>query len=114
MCCRPGANAQADLFQCIEVIRNQSRCHPTLRYDSPARLLESWISQHAVQQSVAAEERPDGRRSSMDTLVVSGTRPDERLGSSLLPRVTSRIDSTCRRQSDDSRPRGPSGASALH
>jgi transposase InsO family protein len=49
-----GADAQADLFQYIEVFYNRSRRHATLGYSSPARFLENWISKHAAQQSMAA------------------------------------------------------------
>jgi putative transposase len=48
------ADAQADLFEYIEVFYNRSRRHSTLGYNSPVRFLENWISKHAVQQSIAA------------------------------------------------------------
>jgi transposase InsO family protein len=48
------ADAQADLFDCIEVFYNRSRRHSTLGYSSPVRFLENWISQHVAQQSKAA------------------------------------------------------------
>jgi transposase InsO family protein len=53
------ADAQADLFEYIEVFYNRSRrhCtlgHCTLGYSSPVRFLENWISRHAAQQSMAA------------------------------------------------------------
>jgi putative transposase len=48
------ADAQADLFEYIEVFYNRSRRHSTLRYSSPIRFLEDWISKHAAQHSMAA------------------------------------------------------------
>lgn len=48
------ADAQADLFEYIEVFYNRSRRHSTLGYSSPVRFLENWISKHAAQQSLAA------------------------------------------------------------
>ena len=48
------ADAQADLFEYIEVFYNRSRRHSTLGYSSPVRFLEEWISQHSDQQSKAA------------------------------------------------------------
>lgn len=39
------ADAQADLFEYIEVFYNRSRRHSTLGYTSQARLLAVWISQ---------------------------------------------------------------------
>jgi transposase InsO family protein len=48
------ANAQAELFEYIEVFYNRSRRHSTLGYSSPARFLENWISEHAAQQCIAA------------------------------------------------------------
>ena len=47
-------DAQADLFEYIEVFYNRSRRHSTLGYSSPTKFLENWISGHAVQQSRAA------------------------------------------------------------
>jgi putative transposase len=48
------ADAQADLFEYIEVFYNRSRRHSTLGYSSPLRFLENWISRHADQQTKAA------------------------------------------------------------
>ena len=48
------ADAEADLFQYIEVFYNRSRRHSTLGYSSPIRFLQDWISKHEVQQSKAA------------------------------------------------------------
>ena len=48
------AEAEADLFQYIEVFYNRSRRHSTLGYSSPVRFLEEWISKHSDQQSKAA------------------------------------------------------------
>lgn len=48
------ADAQADLFEYIEVFYNRSRRHSTLGYSSPVRFLENWISKHAAQHSMAA------------------------------------------------------------
>ena len=48
------ADAQADLFEYIEVFYNRSRRHSTLGYSSPVRFLENWISRHAAQQPEAA------------------------------------------------------------
>jgi transposase InsO family protein len=61
------ADAQADLFEYIEVFYNRSRRHSTLGYSSPVRFLENWISEHAAQQPMAAQARPAGRRSSTGT-----------------------------------------------
>jgi putative transposase len=47
-------DAQADLFEYIEVFYNRSRRHSTLGYSLPVRFLENWISQHVVQQPEAA------------------------------------------------------------
>jgi putative transposase len=47
-------DAQADLFEYIEVFYNRSRRHSTLGHSSPVRFLESWISKHAAQRSLAA------------------------------------------------------------
>lgn len=47
-------DAQADLFEYIEVFYNRSRRHSTLGCSSPLRFLENWISRHAGQQSKAA------------------------------------------------------------
>lgn len=48
------ADAQADLFEYIEVFYNRSRRHSTLGYSSPVRFLEDWISRHDAQQAKAA------------------------------------------------------------
>ena len=48
------ADAQADLFDYIEVFNNRSRRHSTLGFSSPVRFLENWISKHAAQHSKAA------------------------------------------------------------
>lgn len=48
------ADAEADLFEYIEVFYNRSRRHSTLGYRSPIRFLENWISKHADQQSKPA------------------------------------------------------------
>jgi putative transposase len=48
------ADAQADLFEYIEVFHNRSRRHSTLGYSWPLRFLDSWISRHADQQTKAA------------------------------------------------------------
>ena len=48
------ADAQADLFEYIEVFNNRSRRHSTPGCSSPVRFLENWISKHAAQQSKAA------------------------------------------------------------
>ena len=48
------ADAQADLFEYIEVFYKRSRRHSTLGYSSPVRFLENWINEHAAQQSLAA------------------------------------------------------------
>jgi len=48
------ADAQADLFEYIEVFYNRSRRHSTLGYRSPVRFLENWVSEHAAQPSLAA------------------------------------------------------------
>ena len=48
------ADAEADLFQYIEVFYNRSRRHSTLGYSSPIRFLQDWISKHDVHQSKAA------------------------------------------------------------
>jgi len=47
-------DAQADLFEYIEVFYNRSRRHSTLGYCSPVRFLQNWINKHAAQQSKAA------------------------------------------------------------
>ena len=46
--------AQADLFEYIEVFYNRSRRHSTLGYSSPVRFLENWISKHPAQHPMAA------------------------------------------------------------
>ena len=48
------ADAQADVFEYIEVFYNRSRRHSTLGYSSPVRFLENWVSQQADQLSKAA------------------------------------------------------------
>jgi len=48
------ADAQADLFEYVEVFYNRKRRHSTLGYCSPVRFLQDWISQHAAQQVRAA------------------------------------------------------------
>jgi transposase InsO family protein len=48
------ADAQADLFEYIEVFYNRSRRHSTLGYNSPVRFLEDWISKHVDQPAQAA------------------------------------------------------------
>jgi len=48
------ADAQADLFEYIEVFYNRSRRHSTLGYSSPVQFLENWISKQAAQQPMAA------------------------------------------------------------
>lgn len=48
------ADAQADLFEYIEVFYNRSRRHSTLGYSSPVRFLEDWISKHVDQPAKAA------------------------------------------------------------
>jgi hypothetical protein len=48
------ADAQADLFECVEVFYNRSRCHSTLGYSSAVRFLENWLGTHAAQHSTAA------------------------------------------------------------
>jgi len=48
------ADAQADLFESIEVFYNRSRRRSTLDCSSPLRFLENWISRHADQQTKAA------------------------------------------------------------
>ena len=48
------ADAQADLFEYIEIFYNRSRRHSTLGYSSPLRFLEDWISKHGDQQSKVA------------------------------------------------------------
>jgi putative transposase len=48
------ADAQADLFECIEVSYIRSRRHSTLGYNSPIWFFENWISKHAAQHSMAA------------------------------------------------------------
>jgi putative transposase len=48
------ADAQADLFEYIEVFYNRCRRHSTLNYRSPVRFLEDWISKHVDQPAKAA------------------------------------------------------------
>jgi len=48
------ADAQADLFEYIEMFYNRSRRHSTLGYRSPVRFLEDWISKHGDQQPKVA------------------------------------------------------------
>jgi putative transposase len=48
------ADAQADLFDYIEVFYNRSPRRPTPGYSSPAQFLESSISRHVNQQPEAA------------------------------------------------------------
>lgn len=61
------ADAQADLFEYIEVFCNRKRRHATLGDSSPVRFLENWISEHAAQQALAAWDRHAGRRNSTGT-----------------------------------------------
>jgi hypothetical protein len=48
------ANAQADLFEVIEVFDNWRRRHCTLGYRSPVRILEDGIRKHGDQQPKVA------------------------------------------------------------
>lgn len=48
------ADAEADLFQYIEVFYNRRRRHPSLGYSSPTQFLMDWISKHDDQRSKAA------------------------------------------------------------
>lgn len=48
------ADAQADVFEYIEVFYNRSRRHSTLGYCSPVQFLENWVSQQADQLTKAA------------------------------------------------------------
>ena len=48
------AEAEADLFQYIEVFYNRRRRHSTLGYCSPTQFLQDWISMHDDQQPKAA------------------------------------------------------------
>jgi len=48
------ADAQADLFEYIEVFYNRSRRHSTPGYSSPVQFLQNWISKHAAQHPMAA------------------------------------------------------------
>ena len=61
------ADAQADLFEYIEVFYNRSRRHSTLGYSSPVRFLEG-VDQQAQRSAIQGGMRwPIGRRSSMGT-----------------------------------------------
>jgi len=48
------AQAQADLFEYIEVFYNRTRRHSTPGYQAPIPFLENWISNQAEQQKLAA------------------------------------------------------------
>lgn len=48
------ADAEADLFQYIEVFYNRRRRHSSLGYSSPTQFLMDWISKHDDQRSKAA------------------------------------------------------------
>jgi transposase InsO family protein len=48
------ADAQADLFEYVEVFYNRSRRHSTLGYSSPVRFLQNWITEQAAKHSLAA------------------------------------------------------------
>ena len=48
------ADAQADLFEYIEVFYNRSRRHSTLGYSSPVQFLQDWISKQGAEQPLAA------------------------------------------------------------
>ena len=48
------ADAQADLFEYIEVFYNRSRRHSALGYSSPLRFLQDWIRKHVDQPATAA------------------------------------------------------------
>ena len=48
------ADAEADLFQYIEVFYNRSRRHSTLGYSSPIQFMQDWLEKHVDQQSKAA------------------------------------------------------------
>lgn len=61
------ADAQADLFEYIQVFNHRSRRHSTLGYRSPVRFLENGISEQAAQPPMAACARPAGRRNSTGT-----------------------------------------------
>lgn len=43
-----------EAFDYIEVFYNRSPRHVTLGYNSPARFIENWISEHVAQQLMAA------------------------------------------------------------
>ena len=45
------ADAQAGLFEYIEMFYNRRRRHATLGHSSSVRILANWISKHAAQQS---------------------------------------------------------------
>jgi putative transposase len=49
-----GADAEADLFEYIEVFYNRSRRHSTLGYSSPIQFLQDWVSKHPDQHPKAA------------------------------------------------------------
>jgi putative transposase len=50
---RTRADAEADLFDCIEPIYNRRRKHSTLGYSSPVRFLNDWISAQHEQRMAA-------------------------------------------------------------
>ena len=52
--CATRAEAEADLFQYIEVFYNRSRRHSTLGYSAPTRFLQDGIGKHVDQPSKAA------------------------------------------------------------
>lgn len=67
------ADAQADVFEYMEVFYNQSLVTPRCGYSSPVQFLQNGISGHAAQLPMAAQGRPAGGRNSM------GTSPPVRL-----------------------------------